>query len=890
MSSVQTLEEKLDYVHRIKSGLSEKEARKRIKKHGLNTLVSNKGISIFKIVFDQFSDFMVMVLLASTAISIFMGEMIEAFTIIAIVIVNAIMGFVQEYKTEKTLEALKGLAAPTAKVIRDDRILTISAQEIVPGDLVLLEAGDRVPADSEVIASNSLQVDESLLTGESVPVDKYAIDHIKRDRSFQDKKYSVYMGTVVTKGRASVIVYATGMNTEMGKIAHMIHNIEDQQTPLQKKLDHLGKLIVYGCIAVCAIVSVTGILRGEDIFTMLLSGISLAVAAVPEGLPAIVTISLALGVQRMMKRNALIRRLPAVETLGCASVICSDKTGTLTENKMTVRKVYAGGTVFQLKDSKEISSITDSLKRALEIGALCNNSTIPQQRVRNSRNILSIKQKNIDDNISEVRGDPTEIALLIAASKYGLTDQILKRKYTRVGEIPFDSDRKCMSAICKNRRGESLVFTKGAPDLIINKCTSIYLSNGITPLSSELKKRILRANEDMAQEALRVLGVAYKRLDSRDYLQGDIEDKLIFVGLIGMIDPPRKEAAEAVQRCKMAGIKTIMITGDHKTTASAIAKELGIFSEGDGVLTGSELENMSHEKLRKICKYVSVYARVSPAHKLMIVRALKSMGHIVAMTGDGVNDAPAIKESDIGISMGLTGTDVTKEASSMILMDDNFATIVAAIEEGRVIFSNIRKFIRYLLACNIGEVLTMFLGMLIGLPLPLLPIQVLWVNLVTDGLPAMALSLEPAEKEIMMRLPRHSRESVFSGGLLFLIILRGVLLGISTLAVFTSILYYTLDITLARTGAFMTLVLAQLTHVFECKSERKTLFQIPWFNNVYLVMAVICSVLMMLAVVYVPSLQPLFKTTALELNEWFLIIGFTLIGPILSSFIRIKIK
>lgn len=874
MGLVQSVKDNLGYSRKISSGLSEREANRRLHQHGLNTIIGKKRISIFKIIFDQFSDFMIMVLMASTAISAFMGEMTEAFTIIAIIIVNAIMGFIQEYKTEKTLEALKSMAAPLAKVRRDNKYMTISAERIVPGDLILLEAGDRVPADSVLIESNSLQIDESLLTGESVPVEKHAEDYrnSKRKKGLSDKNNSIYMGTVITKGKGAAIVYATGMNTEMGKIADMIHAIEDEETPLQKKLDHLGKIIVYGCLAICAIVSVTGILRGEDLFTMLLSGISLAVAAIPEGLPAIVTISLALGVQRMVKRNALIRKLPAVETLGCASVICSDKTGTLTENRMTVRRVYAGETFFRLEDKKAGFSRMGSLKNALEIGVLCNNSSISQTDRKNNK------------------GDPTEIALLMAAAKYGLTDQSLKEEYSRVWEIPFDSDRKCMSVVCKNRKGETFVFTKGAPDIIIEKCTNISLSTKNILLTKKSKTDILGVNESMAQEALRVLGVAYKKLNTSNYKQEDIENNLIFVGLIGMIDPPRKEVAGAVQKCKMAGIKTIMITGDHKTTATTIARELAIYSKGDRVLTGDELEKMGEVGLSSIAKDVSVYARVTPKHKLMIVKALKAKGHIVAMTGDGVNDAPAIKESDIGISMGLTGTDVTKEASSMILMDDNFATIVAAIEEGRVIYSNIRKFIRYLLACNIGEVLTMFLGMLMGLPLPLLPIQVLWVNLVTDGLPAMALGLEPAEKDIMMIPPRGSKEKIFSGGLLFLIILRGVLLSVSTLAVFISIIYFTLDITLARTGAFMTLVLTQLTHVFECKSERKTLFHIPFFNNIYLILAVICSFLMMLAVVYIPSLQPLFKTTALTLNEWLIIIGFTLIGPAVSSFIRLKKK
>jgi Ca2+-transporting ATPase len=880
-------------------GLSTKEAEQRLKKYGPNALAEKSGISVFQILLDQFTDFMVLILLACTAISAFMGEITEAVTIIAIVMVNAVLGFIQEYKTERTMEALKGLAAPTAKVVRDGESIEIPAEEIVPGDLIILETGDRVPADALLVEVKSLQVDESLLTGESVPVEKSLQSGGKKKQDSESGNNMVYMGTIVTSGRAKAVVQATGMLTEMGKIADMLQNIEDEETPLQRRLEHLGKFIVYGCIVICAIVSMTGILRGEELFTMLLSGISLAVAAVPEGLPAIVTIALALGVQRMLKRNALIRKLPAVETLGCASVICSDKTGTLTENRMTVRKIYAGESVIDVKGSgynlegeflqngRSIDPLrNNAMKLALEIAGLCNNAKIVMDTrekhgiVGKIKNMVSRQERLI------VAGDPTEGALLVAAAKGGLTEDVLYKEYERIDEIPFDSDRKCMSVICESRRGGTFVFTKGAPDIIIKKCSKIQTSKGVLNLSPAVRAGVMRVNDKMASEALRVLGVAYKKIGSGSFRRGDVEDELIFVGLLGMIDPPRKEALYAVQKCRMAGIKPIMITGDHKITATAIAKELNIYQSGEKVLTGADLEEIGEERLEKMVNSISVYARVSPKHKLMIVRALKKHGHIVAMTGDGVNDAPAIKEADIGVAMGITGTDVTKEASSMVLLDDNFATIVAAIEEGRVIYSNIRKFIRYLLSCNIGEVLTMFLGMLVGLPIPLLPIQILWVNLVTDGLPAIALGLEPPEKDIMMRPPRKSNDNVFSDGLLSLIILRGTLLGVSTLAVFISILYFTRDITLARTGAFVTLVLTQLTHVFECKSERKTIFEISLLDNMYLVLAVLCSLAMILSVVYVPALQPIFKTEALTYNEWLLIVGFTALGPVLSTFFR----
>lgn len=903
MSIIESTIKNTERQNKFHTGLSEKEAKRKLEEHGPNTISSKKKISALKILLDQFSDFMILVLLASTAISMFMGEVTEAITIIAIVIINAILGFVQEYKTERTMEALKELAAPAAKVIRSGKSCAIPAEQVVPGDIILLEAGDRIPADAILVESNSLHADESLLTGESLPVEKSVEAVSKKGMEIGDKKNSVFMGTIITSGRASAMVYATGMNTEMGKIADMIQNIDEEETPLQKKLDHLGRYIVYGCLLICAIVSVTGVLRGEDLFTMLLSGISLAVAAVPEGLPAIVTIALALGVQRMLKRNALIRKLPAVETLGCASIICSDKTGTLTENKMTIRKIYAGENMVEVKgtgynpegafvlNGKEINpQKINAVKLALEIAGLCNNSKI--RRISNKKNDVFGKIKSVLSSHErwEINGDPTEAAMLVASVKAGLTEEQLEKIYFRIDEIPFDSDRKCMSVICDNHRGETFVFTKGAPDIVIKKCNKIYTSRGIVDMNPVLKTGVMRINDSMAGEALRVLAVAYKRLGSRSYSRSEVENDLVFVGLFGMIDPPRREAIEAVQKCKLAGIKPVMITGDHKITATAIAKELNIYSIGDRVLTGAELDEMDESKLARIADDVSVYARVSPKHKLMIVKVLKKLGHIVAMTGDGVNDAPAIKEADIGVSMGITGTDVTKEASSMILLDDNFATIVAAIEEGRVIYNNIRKFIRYLLSCNIGEVLTMFLGMLAGLPLPLLPIHILLVNLVTDGLPAIALGLDPPENDIMMKPPRGSNENIFSHGLLKLILVRGTLIGVCTLGVFTSIMYFAGDLRTARTAALVTLVMTQLIHVFECKSEKKNVFQIPIFNNIALVLAVMCSLATILAVVYVPVLQGIFKTVALTLNDWMIIMGLSFIVPVIFSFFRGKGK
>lgn len=883
-------------------GLSERDANQKLEKYGPNTLTEKKKISAFKILFDQFKDFMVLILIACTLISAFMGELTEAITIIAIVMLNCILGFVQEYRTERTMEALRELAAPVARVIRDGKLVEIPAEIIVPGDLIVLEAGDRVPADAILVEANGLLVDESLLTGESVPVEKSLNPEYSKSDNIGDGLNHLFMGTIVTSGRAKALVNATGMATEMGKIADMIQNIEDEETPLQKRLEHLGKFIVYGCLVICAIVSLTGIIRGEKIFTMLLSGISLAVAAVPEGLPAIVTIALALGVQRMLKRNSFVKKLPAVETLGCASVICSDKTGTLTENKMTVRKIYTGGKLIDINggslssegefsiSGKVIDPLNlESLKLSIQISSLCNNAVMTKA-TKSSNAVDKMKSILSKQDKWELSGEATEAALLVAGAKAGLTQEQLNSTYNRIGEIPFDSDRKCMSVICESKKGETFVFTKGAPDIIIEKCTKLYSSTGVRELSKEDKRLILKKNDELAKDALRVLGVAYKKLSSKKYDNRHVEEELIFVGLIGMIDPPRKEAVNAVRKCRFAGIKPVMITGDHKITAGAIARELDIITEGEKVVTGAELEAMDDAKLQSIVNDVSVYARVSPKHKLRIVKALKKQGHIVAMTGDGVNDAPAIKEADIGVAMGITGTDVTKEAASMVLLDDNFATIVAAIEEGRIIYDNIRKFIRYMLSCNIGEVLTMFLGMLIGLPLPLLPIQILWVNLVTDGLPAIALSLDPAEKDIMMRPPRGAKENIFSNGLLNLILFRGALVGLSTLAVFISILYFTGNVTTARTGAFVTLVLTQLIHVFECKSERKNIFEINLFNNIPLVLAVICSLIMIIGVVYIPVFQGVFKTVSLSYYDWVLIAGFSAMGPVISSFFKVNKK
>ena len=703
-------------------GLSTREAEKRVKTYGLNELKHNKKKSPVLIFLAQFNDFLVWVLIGATIISGFIGDKADAITILIIVIVNAILGFVQEFRTEKSLEALQELAAPTCKVIRDGNIKVVSSKELTIGDLVVLEAGDRIPADGTFIDAANMVVDESLLTGESVGISK---DTTKG-------KNSGFMGTIVLKGRGLIIIDAIGMKTEMGKIANLLDNIEEDKSPLRERLDSLGKILVVMCIVVCLIVTILGIIRGNDITEMFLLGVSLAVAAIPEGLAAIVTVALALGVGRMLKRNALVRKLPAVETLGCTSVICSDKTGTLTQNKMTVKEILVNGRIYEL--DKEKIYDCEKLKEAF---IYCNDANYNYE---------------IKDIEKAVMGDPTETALVKAFYKDSKELQKFVEKSKRVYEISFDSTRKMMTVIM-NENGKETCYMKGAPERVLEKCNSVLENGKVKPLTYQKKKQIYSYIEAMSNRALRCIAAAYK--EENLVKNESVECDLIFLGVAGSMDPPRIEVKDAVLKCKMAGIKPIMITGDHKNTALAIAKSINICNSDDQAVTGDELEKMSDSELVKKVNKIRVFARVSPNHKLRIVRAFKKNNNIVAMTGDGVNDAPAIKEADIGVAMGISGTDVTKEAAAMVLMDDNFATIVSAVEEGRVIYDNIRKFIRYLLSCNLGEVLTMFLASLFYLPNPLTPIQILFVNLATDGLPAIALGVDPPDKDIMRQSPRE---------------------------------------------------------------------------------------------------------------------------------------
>lgn len=839
-------------------GLSTREAEKRVKTYGLNELKHNKKKSPVLIFLAQFNDFLVWVLIGATIISGFIGDKADAITILIIVIVNAILGFVQEFRTEKSLEALQELAAPTCKVIRDGNIKVVSSKELTIGDLVVLEAGDRIPADGTFIDAANMVVDESLLTGESVGISK---DTTKG-------KNSGFMGTIVLKGRGLIIIDAIGMKTEMGKIANLLDNIEEDKSPLRERLDSLGKILVVMCIVVCLIVTILGIIRGNDITEMFLLGVSLAVAAIPEGLAAIVTVALALGVGRMLKKNALVRKLPAVETLGCTSVICSDKTGTLTQNKMTVKEILVNGRIYEL--DKEKIYDCEKLKEAF---IYCNDANYNYE---------------IKDIEKAVMGDPTETALVKAFYKDSKELQKFVEKSKRVYEISFDSTRKMMTVIM-NENGKETCYMKGAPERVLEKCNSVLENGKVKPLTYQKKKQIYSYIEAMSNRALRCIAAAYK--EENLVKNESVECDLIFLGVAGSMDPPRIEVKDAVLKCKMAGIKPIMITGDHKNTALAIAKSINICNSDDQAVTGDELEKMSDSELVKKVNKIRVFARVSPNHKLRIVRAFKKDNNIVAMTGDGVNDAPAIKEADIGVAMGISGTDVTKEAAAMVLMDDNFATIVSAVEEGRVIYDNIIKFIRYLLSCNLGEVLTMFLASLFYLPNPLTPIQILFVNLATDGLPAIALGVDPPDKDIMRQSPREKNEGIFARGLWEKIIVRGSLIGVCTLLSFMSGRYYGMDLATCRTITMCTLVMSQLLHVFECRSERHSIFEINIFSNIYLLGAVLVSMTMICCILYIPFLSGIFNTVALNLGQWLLVIFFSgIIFLINSVYLLIKSK
>ncbi len=855
----------------IKNGMSLVQAKESLRISGLNQLQEKKGISALSIFFSQFNDFIIWILIGAALVSGFLQEWVDALAIVAIVILNAILGFIQEYRAEKSLAALKKLSSPMSKVIRDGEYNLIPSVDVAPGDLIELEAGDSVPTDSRLVwITANFTVQEASLTGESTPTTKTTAVLDEKEVPLADRANMVYMGTTVSSGKARALVINTGMRTELGNIAGMVQDIKDEVTPLQKKLEEFGKWIVYLCFILVGLVFLLEWLRGGKLVDVFLTSVSLAVAAIPEGLPAVVTIALTLGVHRMVKRNALIRKLPSVETLGCATVICSDKTGTLTKNEMTVRQVYAGGRMFELKgigyspvgaiwlENKEIDPLDHSeLLSAMRCATLCNAAQL----------------KKTGDGY-KIFGDPTEGALLTAAAKAGLWKEGLEKEFNFTDEIPFDSERKIMTIIRKHQ-GQTIAYVKGAADVLLGRCVKIEDKGKINDLTVQDHQTIEQVNNKLADQAMRVLAFAYRIVDNKEgeYDPEAIENNLIFLGLAAMIDPPREEVKQAMRDCKTAGIKTVMITGDHKNTAVAIARELGFFGPDSLALSGEELDELSDDELYEKVERISVYARVSPEHKLRVVRQWRRRGQVVAMTGDGVNDAPAVKEADIGVAMGITGTDVTKEVSDMVVTDDNFASIVAAVEEGRGIYDNIKKFIHYLLSCNAGEILVMFISSLIGLPVPLLPVQILWVNLVTDGFPALALGVDPVEPGIMLRPPRKPNEAVLTKKNGSLLLLQGFFIALCSLAAFTFVLFIEKEgIGRARTAAFIVLACSQLFHSFNCRSASKSLFKIGIGTNKKLILACLVSFILQMAVVYIPFLQRVFKTESLGFFDWCLVV------------------
>ena len=826
----------------INIGLSDDEAQKRFERYGPNNLKEKKKESIFVKFIKQFNDFMIITLIIAAIISAVVSKLngkadyIDSIIIVAIVIFNAIMGLVQEQKAEKSLEALKKMSAPNAKVRRNGRVQEIDAAMVVPGDIVILEAGNYVPADCRLINSYNLKIEESALTGETIPSLKDSSKILKENTAMGDLCNMVFATTIVVNGHGEAIVVETGMNTRVGKIAGMIIEDESPETPIQKKLAEVGKILAIACIIICVLIFVIGIFKRIPIIEMFMTSVGLAVAAIPEGLPAIVTIMLSIGVTKMAKKNSIIRKLPAVETLGSSSVICSDKTGTLTQNKMTVTEVR---NCFGRANSNERKFI-------LELGTMCTDTT----------------EERINGKLGFV-GEATEVAISNAAMEEGVSKSFLYDEMKRINDIPFDSKRKMMTTIHKYGNGYRII-TKGAPDVLLKRCSNCYSGGQIVPIFSK-KDDINEQNNQMAEKALRVIAVAYKDVEKLPEMQ-DAEKDLIFCGLIGMIDPPREGVKEAVRTCRRAGIKTVMITGDHLQTAKAIAKELGILKRGDLAIDGETLERMSQHELEQNIMDYSVFARVSPEHKVRIVKAFQSTGAVVAMTGDGVNDAPALKNADIGIAMGKGGTDVAKNAADMILLDDNFVTIVEAVKQGRNIYDNIKKAIHFLISTNIGEIVTIFFGLVLGIKSPLLAIQLLWINLVTDSLPAIALGLEKEEENIMSRLPRNPKKNLFADGLWWKIIIEGAMLGMFTLLAF-SIGNRLYSVEVGRTMAFLTLGILELVHSFNIKSE-ESIFKIGIFENKYLVGALVLGVILQVIVVVVSPLAQVFSLVPLTGMQW----------------------
>ncbi len=897
-------------------GLTTEEARRRLSRFGLNELKERPRPSFWQMLLDQFNNFLVLILIAAALISLVLGEMEEAIAIIAIVLLNATLGVIQERRAEEALAALKKMAAPDAHVLRDGHRITIPARELVPGDIVFMEAGNYVPADLRLIDAVNLRVDEASLTGESVAVEKRHDAVLSEDIALGDRVNIGFMGTIVTYGRAKGVVTATGMQTQLGQIAELIQSYEEEATPLQRRLNQLGRWLGVGALIICALVFLETLIQDTDlgllfragpaayfqqylsmVVELFLTAVSLAIAAVPEGLPAVVTICLALGMREMVRRNALIRRLPAVETLGSATIICSDKTGTLTQNQMTVVRLCVGemrvdisGEGYQPIGSFSVDGRTinpqdyPDLMALLRGGLLCSDAQLEK-----------------DGDGYRMVGDPTEGALVVAAAKAGLWREDVEVQLPRVGEIPFDSDRKRMTTVHQmdgrpmrgpegERPGGYIVYVKGAPDSILPRCTHIMENGYSVPMTPARRTHIENVNRDLGREALRVLAVGYRLLPegAKDLIASQdpeqVERDLTFIGLVAMRDPARPEVRPAVARARTAGIRTLMITGDYADTARAIAHDIGLLRPAGEVVTGAELDRVSDEELRTRIERIDVFARVSPQHKVRIVEALKARGHVVAMTGDGVNDAPALKRADIGVAMGITGTDVTKEVADMVLTDDNYASIVSAIEQGRIIYSNIRKFVYYLLSANIAEILTIFLATLAGYLPPLTPIQLLWINLLTDGAPALALGMEKGDPDIMEQPPRPPKEPVINRPMLRGITVLSLSLTASVLAAFfIGLRWGDGDFALARTMAFMTLGLAELPVAYTIRSERYPLLRLGIFSNRYMQYAVVASIVLLLATVYIPFLRPIFDTVPLGWREWQILLPLIFVPAVLSE-------
>mgnify|MGYP000288937925 CR=1 FL=1 len=864
------------------AGLSQSEAQRRLQQYGYNELIERGRRTPQQILIEQFSGILTLILIGAALISVFLSEYVDAIVILAIVMLNAALGFFQEYRAEQSMAALKRMAVPTVRVRREGRVQEISARELVPGDIVLLETGNVVPADGRVLKSINLRLLEAALTGESEAVDKEASLVFETERALGDRRNMLFMGTIVNYGHGEMIVCETGMRTQLGQIADMIQSVTQEKTPLQQRLDRLGKSLAAAALVIVALVFLIGILQGNPIELMLLTAVSLAVAAIPEAMTAVVTIALSLGAQRMLKRNALIRKLPAVETLGSVNVICSDKTGTLTLNRMTVTVLDIANHRIDLEQDPESRRAKLRASQPISQGVLPTIDLLLISGALANDAILT-KEEEPTPHYSGV-GDPTEVALVLAAAEFGILKPDLDTAFPRVAELPFDSIRKRMTTVHRTPQSAQeippslahiwerrpvltpppyLAFTKGAIDGMLSIASSVWVEGEIKPLDQTWRERILTAHDELAKNGMRVLGIGMRILEDPPTPQSlqNLEQDLVLVGLCGMIDPPRPEVKDAIQTCKTAGIRAVMITGDHPLTARHIARQLGMI-ENDRFLTGQELDRLSPEQLRQAAAEINVFARVSPQHKLQLVQAYQDQGYIVAMTGDGINDAPALKKADIGVAMGITGTDVTKEAAEMVLLDDNFATIVAAVEEGRIIFDNIRRFIKYLFSCNASEIIVMLFGPLLGMPVPLLPLQILWMNLVTDGPPALALGVEAAEKDVMKRPPFSSSESIFGHGMLSFILGMGAIMSLISLLVgYTA---YRLGLASWQTLLFTTLIFSQLVVALEARSERWSLFQIGLLSNRSMAWALVITTALQLAVIYVPPFQIIFDTKPLS--------------------------